>query len=128
MPCNYREYPDNWHERRLRILSRAGEIRNKQGEITTEACCEWCAAENHRPHPRTGSLVVLTIAHLDHDHVNASVPDSRLRALCQSCHLGYDHPRHVEKARLGRDRKRGQMQLFADSLTLVETNYYGGPQ
>jgi len=34
----------------------------------------------------------------------------------------------VEKARLGRDRKRGQMQLFADSLTLVETNYYGGPQ
>lgn len=34
--------------------------------------------------------VVLTIAHLDHDEENHDVPDDRLAALCQYCHLNYD--------------------------------------
>jgi len=34
--------------------------------------------------------VVLTIAHLDHDSENHKVKDSRLKALCQYCHLNYD--------------------------------------
>lgn len=35
-------------------------------------------------------MVVLTIAHLDHDETNHDVADDRLAALCQYCHLNYD--------------------------------------
>ena len=101
MPCDYSEYPANWlTEIRPRILERAGDK------------CQWCGAENHKPHPETGSPVVLTVAHLDHDHRNQEVSDDRLAALCQRCHLNYDRPRHVERRRLNRDRAIGQLQLI----------------
>jgi 5-methylcytosine-specific restriction endonuclease McrA len=79
MPINYSKYPPNWKsEIRPRILKRA------------ENRCEYCGAENYKPHPVTGSKVVLTIAHLDHDPENWDVKDERLAALCQKCHLAYD--------------------------------------
>lgn len=79
MPCDYNLYPPNWKtEIRPRILKRAG---NR---------CEFCGAENRKPHPETGSRVILTIAHLDRDRDNHEVSDDRLRALCQRCHLRYD--------------------------------------
>jgi hypothetical protein len=34
--------------------------------------------------------VVLTVAHLDHDELNHEITLSRLKALCQCCHLRYD--------------------------------------
>ena len=52
--------------------------------------CEWCPAEQGKPHPVTGSKVVLTVAHLDHDESNCR--DENLRALCQRCHNTYDAP------------------------------------
>ena len=77
MPCDYKKYPKNWKtEIRPSILKRAG---NK---------CEFCGVENYKPHPITGSKVVLTIAHLDHDISNNN--DTNLRALCQKCHNGHD--------------------------------------
>lgn len=112
VPIDYTEYPSDWKERRKRILQRAG---NR---------CEWCGAENHKPHPDTGSVVVLTFAHLNHDHDNADVEDDRLVALCQRCHLRYDRPRHMERARLQRDGTAGQVQLFDDSLEMVTQAHY----
>ena len=85
-PENRARYPDDWPAIRERILDRAG------------GCCEGspaysdCRAENHRPHPVTGSHVVLTIAHLDHTPENCV--DSNLRAWCQRCHLEYDKEHH----------------------------------
>lgn len=77
MPCDYSKYPGNWKtEIRPRILERASH------------CCEWCHAENYQPHPITGSKVVLTIAHLNHDITDNR--DANLAALCQKCHNGYD--------------------------------------
>lgn len=104
MPVNYSNYPPNWKERRTRILKRAGNS------------CEWCGAENYQPHPVTGSKVVLTIAHLDHDAENWSVPDERLAALCQRCHLNYDRPQHLRKAAITRRRKKRNFELFEDLL------------
>ena len=79
MPCNYKIYPPTWlSEIRPRILKRAN---NR---------CEECGAENYKPHPITGSKVILTIAHLDHDPENWDVKDDRLKALCQRDHLAYD--------------------------------------
>lgn len=112
MPIDYTEYPPDWIDRRERILQRAGNN------------CEWCGAENHKPHPDTGSTVVLTIAHLDHDHENSNVADERLVALCQRCHLQYDRPRHLERARISRDQAAGQTQLFEESLEMVTNAHY----
>lgn len=85
MPINYRRYPPDWKTRmRPAILQRAGH------------CCEFCGIANYAYQPDTGSRVVLTIAHLDHDEDNHAVALDRLAALCQRCHLRYDAP---EKAR-----------------------------
>lgn len=48
-----------------------------------------CRAVNGAPHPVTGSRVVLTVAHLDHDDLGTR-DLSRLRHWCQRCHNGYD--------------------------------------
>lgn len=89
MPIDYKKYPPNWlTEIRPRILKRA----DNKCEV------EKCGAENYKPHPITGSKVVLTIAHLDHDPENWDIKDERLKAMCQKCHLKYDRI-HREKTR-----------------------------
>jgi hypothetical protein len=47
-----------------------------------------CRAANGEPHPVTGSKVVLTVAHLDHNPANCDLDN--LRVMCQRCHLTYD--------------------------------------
>lgn len=109
MPIDYSKYPANWHEfSRFIRHERAG---NK---------CEWCGAENHKPRPRTGSTVVLTVAHLDgKDGVckceaetgnKCAIPE-HVVALCQSEHLKYDGPRHAFNARRTRAAQVGQLWL-----------------
>jgi 5-methylcytosine-specific restriction endonuclease McrA len=71
-------YPADW-----KAISRA--IRDRAGNV-----CEQCGAINRQPHPVTGSFVVLTVAHLDHDPRNCQ-PDN-LKAWCQRCHNSYDGP------------------------------------
>ena len=87
------EYPDDWEEISLRIRER------EHWE------CYWCHAKNGRPHPVTGSSVVLTVHHWNHDkHDNR---DENLAALCQRCHLSSDGDHHRRKARETRNRKKG---------------------
>jgi len=115
MPINYSEYPRNWFsEIRPAVLKRAGEVRDGDGKIVTEARCEneHCRLKNHSNRPDNGSIVVLTIAHLDHDKENHNVQLERLRAWCQRCHLNYDRPRHMENARRNREKKKNLQRLF----------------
>ena len=71
--------------------------------------CEWCGAEHGQPHPETGSRVVLTVAHLNHDPTDNR--DENLAALCQRCHLRHDRWLHAERARDARlARKLGGEQ------------------
>jgi hypothetical protein len=80
MPINYKNYPTKWKEQSLRI--RAIRANNR---------CELCNAENGKPHWKTGSRVVLTVAHLDPLwNVSKECPDKELLALCQRCHLKID--------------------------------------
>ena len=73
-----------WQQIRQQVLARAGN------------CCEGspaypdCRAANGEAHPVTGSRVVLTTAHLDHDPSNNNL--SNLRSWCQLCHNTYDAP------------------------------------
>jgi 5-methylcytosine-specific restriction endonuclease McrA len=41
-------------------------------------------------------VIVLTVAHLDHDPRNCALPN--LKALCQYCHLHYDADHHQQSA------------------------------
>ena len=90
-------YPADWKQISARIREKA---KNK---------CEFCGAENYKPHPITGSKVVLTVAHLDHTPQNCS--DENLRALCQKCHLTYDAKHHAENARKTRDNRLGIIRI-----------------
>jgi len=66
--------------------------------------CEWCGAENYKPHPVTGNKVVLTTAHV-YDHRPESASLLNLAALCQKCHNGHD-----AKMRLKNRRERSQLE------------------
>lgn len=85
-PENKARYPKDWKQIRARILVRA------------ENRCEWpgCDLPNYSINPRTGSKVVLTIAHIDHTPENCS--DDNLRAWCQQHHLAFDHKLHQQNA------------------------------
>lgn len=71
-----------WKALRAAILTRAGN--RCEGSPAYPAC----RAANHEPHPVTGSRVVLTIAHLNHDPADSN--PANLRALCQRCHNTHD--------------------------------------
>lgn len=88
MPINYSDYPDGWHE-----FSRY--IR----EVRAGNRCERCPAVNGEPHPITGSIVVLTVAHLDHDRTHMN--PARVAALCQLCHNTLDAPVRAHRRRYG---------------------------
>ncbi len=75
---NRARYPKDWKAISAAIRERAGHK------------CEWCGAANGEPHPVTGSIVVLTTAHLDHTPEHCA-PEN-LRSLCQRCHNAYDAP------------------------------------
>jgi len=101
MPMDRSKYPDDWE-----AISRRIRLERAQGR------CEFCGAVNGEPHPVTGSRVVLTVAHLDHDTTNNT--DDNLAALCQRCHLTYDaalHAQHAAETRRRRMVEAGQMEL-----------------
>ena len=101
MPFDRSKYPDDWEAISKRIRKREN---NR---------CKFCGAENYKPHPITGSDVVLTVAHLNHDVADNS--DENLAALCQRCHLTYDaklHAMHAAETRRKKQVEAGQMELL----------------
>jgi hypothetical protein len=75
-----------------------------------------CRAIHDEPHPLTGSRVILTTMHLDHDTKNNDYDN--LMAACQKCHLAYDadfHALNAAKTRYERKTAAGQLELI-DSL------------
>ena len=87
-PENRARYPADWKEISKSVREAAGN------------CCEGsplypdCRTENGQPHPVTGSIVVLTVAHLDHQPENCE--RDNLKAWCQRCHNAYDAPMRRE--------------------------------
>lgn len=86
-------YPANWSKISLGIRRDRANWRCEQvGEDGLR-----CDAVNGLWHPVTGSRVVLTVAHLDHQPENCA-PEN-LRAMCQRCHNRYDAA--TQRAALG---------------------------
>jgi hypothetical protein len=77
-----------------------------------------CRAGHGEPHPVTGSIVVLGVAHLDQDPSNNGEPGARpnLAHLCQRCHLAHDERHRAAAAASTRFRK-----LSAGTLPLPLT-------
>lgn len=111
-------YPVNWEEISYYIrFVRAG------GKCEGSPAYPECRAEHGKPHPITGSIVVLTTAHigaprpdgtLGDPHDKSDVREENLRAWCQRCHLRYDLPEHIANRKRNQRRKleqAGQMRL-----------------
>jgi hypothetical protein len=100
LPENRGRYPKDWKAISLRIRKeRAGDR------------CEECGAQHGMPHPVTGSIVVLTVGHLDHTPENCA--DDNLKAWCQRCHLRYDQHHHARTRR----SRRAAADLFDGAPT-----------
>jgi len=97
-------YPKNWAEISLG--------RRRQAGYACEGSPQYpnCAARNGEPHPDTGSRVVLTVAHLDHDPANCH-PDN-LKAWCQRCHNTYDMKHRQGRAARTRRSRLPQLDLL----------------
>jgi len=103
MPMRRELYPKNWSEVVAAVRERSG------NRCEGSPAYPECRAENGQPHPVTGSKVVLTTAHLNHQHGDARL--EVLRHWCQRCHLFYDRHIHAENARRTREERAGQERL-----------------
>jgi hypothetical protein len=117
MAMDKNRYPPNWNQ-----ISR--ERRERAGWK-----CEWCGAAYKQPHPITGSIVVLSVAHLGtpypdgtpgDKHDKMDVRDENLAALCQRCHLLYDIDEHTanRKQTLARKKHNARIAAGQRSMTL----------
>ena len=105
MPVRARDrskYPPRvqWKMIRHKVLARAGDACEGAPGVHPD-----CRARNYEPHPVTGSRVVLTVAHLDHDPTHNDL--ANLRAMCQRCHNAYDAQYRAERRRQTRLRRGG---------------------
>lgn len=128
-PENRDRYPADWREIRAAILERASEWSAGAQDLVARCECEGeCGRGTHAgrcpnlagglaygtwdPSRGRGTIVVLTVAHLDHVPENCD-PDN-LRAMCQGCHLHYDREHHAETRAVTRRRDlaaAGQLAL-----------------
>jgi len=92
-------YPKDW-----KIRSRFVRFSRAKGK------CEWCGVEHGKPHPLTGSMVVLTTAHV-YDHKPEASSLLNLAALCQKCHNSHDAV--MRRAGIKERRNVNQIGLFA---------------
>ncbi len=129
-PENVDRYPPDWnHISDMIRFGRAGgrceccgECGHGHAQEVGDFLEPRCPARHAESHPRTGSNVILTTAHLDHAPENSDNPDgvfvelplerSNLRAYCQGCHLHYDRDYHAERARQTREEQREQIGLW----------------
>lgn len=106
---NKHRYPQNWPE----IVEGA---RQRTIAVNGKDCCEGspafpdCRAENYKPHPDTGSTVVLTTAHVDHQPEHND--PSNIRRWCNRCHLFHDRDHHAETAYMTRRSYANTLDLF----------------
>lgn len=104
-PENRARYLANWKEisRELRFERAKGRC-ECAGECGRGTHKGRCPNRHGEPAYGTGSMVVLTVAHLDHTPEHND--PANLKAMCQGCHLHYDRDHHAETA--CRTRREGK--------------------
>jgi hypothetical protein len=96
---------------RVRVkVMRDGSGRWLDPELRTWRDCRGAAIKPPRGGIRHKILVILTVAHLDHQPWNND--DGNLAALCQHCHIAHDSQHHYSTRRRIAAELAGQMFLF----------------
>lgn len=103
-PENRARYPKDWKAIVERVRKRSGD------RCEGSPAFPDCRAPNGRPHPVTGSRVVLTTGHLDHVPEHCDL--ANLKHWCQRCHLVYDGPHHVESRAARKRSAAATKELF----------------
>lgn len=133
-PENRHRYPPDWQDIRAAVLERAGHrcerckapdrqrIARGGGDDEGTYMLDTAEVFDAETGERLGqihmsnyevkrmTLVVLTVAHLDHQPENCQ-PEN-LRAWCQRCHLAYDREHHKRSAWLTRKARSGTPDMF----------------
>lgn len=138
MPINYKNYPANWKsELRPAVLTRANNCCESCG-VRNYDVVRWNVEEgcyesyDDEELPKTYAeareiwvdlmagdyysdwkVIVLTVAHLDHDVTNNALEN--LKALCQRCHLNYDREDNHRRRRYGKHFERDQLKIFKNA-------------
>jgi hypothetical protein len=97
-PENRDRYPTDWPTISRAVKDDAGwqcECRGECGRGASHLAADLrCGNQHGTPAFGTGSIVVLTTAHLNHTPEDCS--RENLRAMCQGCHLHYDRDHHAQ--------------------------------
>ena len=120
---NRARYPSDWEAFSKRIrYGRAGAQCECMGECglhgrsTLHRHPRRCLEQQGKPAKWARGKIVLTVAHLNAKGgpcrcVPLCALPEHVKAMCQRCHLRYDHELHQLNASDTRDRKRGQLRL-----------------
>lgn len=114
-PENRDRYPADWPATSLAIKEEAGWRCECLGECGRGTHDGRCPNRHGAPAYGTGSIVILTTAHLNHTPEDCR--RENLRAMCNGCHLFYDRAHHAETRAATRRREladAGQGDLLAD--------------
>ena len=96
-PENRKRYAKNWKEISAWVrFKRARGVCECDGRCGHDHIGRRCGEVHGSRHSVTGSVVVLTTAHLDHQPENNE--EDNLMAMCQRCHLAYDAEHHRQTA------------------------------
>lgn len=123
MPADMTLYPKDWLE-----ISHAIRFVRAEGRCECTGECGKhegrCEAEHGKPHPVTGSLVILTTAHLGtgtgDKHDKMDVRPENLKAMCPRCHLLFDLADHLEHALATRREKTYNAHIEAGQMELMK--------
>lgn len=116
MPVDYGKYPKDWKAISLAIRKRAEgrcECLGECGLHRTTPGPRRCVERNGEPAKWAKGKVVLTVAHLNHTPMDCR-PEN-LKAMCQRCHLRYDHDLHQRNSYETRRKGKAAADLFAAS-------------
>ena len=103
------DYPSNWPEISLAIRERAGWRCECTGECGLHRGNR-CTERNGQDAEWASGKVVLTVAY--RNHAPADCRPENLMALCNTCHLRYDHVLHLTNAHNERRQRRAMGDLF----------------
>lgn len=123
-PENLARYPKDWRTAivpRVRARSRNRcECTGQCGLAHGKRPGDRCKARNGKPHPTTGSTVVLTVMHLNHTPEDNR--DENLLHGCQQCHNRYDAP--MRRAGIVARRRAGAAaaDLFEPSPSIMHVD------
>ena len=117
--CGVKNYSVGYNQKSGRFIGTYGNVAHDlsgQGlsypsleRITYKEAKEFRDSLNEFEEEHKFIIIVLTIAHLDHN-ISNNCP-TNLKALCQKCHLSHDSEHHKKNARQTIKNKKGLLEL-----------------